>query len=418
MTNVYSEKWSIFTHQLDDPLFRNSIFMMLSYLFGAAAGFFFWIIAAKFYSPADVGIATAIISSMSLIVQLSRLGMDISMIRYFPTADKKAIFNTTVIVTTFFSIFLGIIFIGGIDIISPELHQLKSISNSLLFIIFLIANSVIILTGMAFVAIRKANFQFIQNFAVGTRIIFLIPLVALGANGIFNSVGISFLFALLLSIFLLAKVDININLTINRQFLKNTFNYSAGNYLASLFNTAPMTILPIMVLNILGAEKAAYYYIAYTIAALLFMIPNSISMSLFVEGSNGENLKESVEKSLVILFLFLVPASTIVIMFPDLILGLIGSNYSEGGEQLLKIMALSSFFVAFNYIYSSIKRIQYEIQKMVIVNSIISISLILLSYILIKQFGIIGVGYAWLISYGLGSLLVMIDFLSLRSYVN
>ena len=47
-------------------------------------------------------------------------------------------------------------------------------------------------------------------------------------------------------------------------------------------------ILPIMVLNVLGAEQAAYYYIAYAIAALLFMIPSAISMSLFVEGSHGE----------------------------------------------------------------------------------------------------------------------------------
>ena len=51
---------------------------------------------------------------------------------------------------------------------------------------------------------------------------------------------------------------------------------------------APNLILPIMVLNVLGAEQAAYYYIAYAIAALLFMIPGAISTSLFVEGSHGE----------------------------------------------------------------------------------------------------------------------------------
>jgi len=35
---------------------------------------------------------------------------------------------------------------------------------------------------------------------------------------------------------------------------------------------APNLIMPIMVLNVLGVEAAAYYYIAYAIAALLFMI--------------------------------------------------------------------------------------------------------------------------------------------------
>ena len=72
---------------------------------------------------------------------------------------------------------------------------------------------------------------------------------------------------------------------------------------------APNLILPIMVLNVLGAEQAAYYYIAYAIAALLFIIPNAISMSLFVEGSHGEALKRTVVKSLVTIFSLLFPAA-------------------------------------------------------------------------------------------------------------
>ena len=75
---------------------------------------------------------------------------------------------------------------------------------------------------------------------------------------------------------------------------------------------APNLILPIMVLNVLGAEQAAYYYIAYAIAALLFMIPNAISMSLFVEGSHGEALKRTVVKSLVTIFSLLVPAAAVL----------------------------------------------------------------------------------------------------------
>ena len=71
-------------------------------------------------------------------------------------------------------------------------------------------------------------------------------------------------------------------------------------------------ILPIMVLNVLGAEQAAYYYIAYAIAALLFMIPGAISTSLFVEGSHGEALKRTVVKSLVTIFSLLVPAAGVL----------------------------------------------------------------------------------------------------------
>ncbi|MHC1595635.1 MAG: hypothetical protein ACXQTO_02065 [Candidatus Syntropharchaeales archaeon] len=50
-------------------------------------------------------------------------------------------------------------------------------------------------------------------------------------------------------------------LVIDRGFLNEAFHFSAGNYLAGLFITGPNMILPIMALNVLGAEQAAYYSI-------------------------------------------------------------------------------------------------------------------------------------------------------------
>ncbi len=85
-------------------------------------------------------------------------------------------------------------------------------------------------------------------------------------------------------------------------------------------------ILPIMVLNVLGVEQAAYYYIAYAIAALLFMIPSAISMSLFVEGSHGEALKRTVVKSLVTIFSLLVPAACVLYVCGGWVLGVVGAE--------------------------------------------------------------------------------------------
>ena len=51
------------TH-LSDPLFKNAYFLMFSSLTSAGSGFFFWLIAARFYSTADISLASAIISAM------------------------------------------------------------------------------------------------------------------------------------------------------------------------------------------------------------------------------------------------------------------------------------------------------------------------------------------------------------------
>jgi len=56
---------------LNDPLFKNAYFLMLSSISSAGSGFFFWLIAARFYSTAEVGLASAIIAAMGFCFLLS-----------------------------------------------------------------------------------------------------------------------------------------------------------------------------------------------------------------------------------------------------------------------------------------------------------------------------------------------------------
>ena len=393
-------------HHLRDPLLKNSFFILLTSTSSAGFGFIFWMLAAKLYSPQDVGTATALIASMMLLVLLSRFGLDFSIIRFFPGADKSRIFSTSVIITTFFAVVFGAVFISGVDIFSPELSLLKSPQNAALFLIFLAASSVTALTAISFIAIRKAGFQFLQSIIVGSRIAFLLPLIALGAIGIFGAIGISVVLAVLVALVLLMWSGIRVRAAIDRGFLNEAFHFSAGNYLAGLFIAAPNMILPIMVLNVLGAEQAAYYYIAYAIASLLFMIPGAISMSLFVEGSHGEALKRTVMKSLIVIFSLLVPAAALLYVCGGWVLGVVGANYAAGGLGVLRVMVVASLFMGVNYLYFAIKRIQKDVRGIVVLNGVIGGLLVGFGYVFMTVFGVVGVGYAWVVANGVGSMCV------------
>jgi len=379
---------------------------MLTYVSLGGFGFIFWMLAAKFYPKEDVGIATALISAMMLLTLLSRLGFDFSIVRFFPENDKSKVLNTSIIITTIFAIFLGAIFILYIDMFSPELHFLKSPLNFSLFIIFLVANSVITLIGISFVALRKAEFRFLQSLLVGSKIFFLFPLIFLSARSSFGSVGISIIITVLILLIFLIRFGIRPKFTIDQMFLKNAFSFSAGSYLTDFFITAPNYILPIMVLNVLGANAAAYYYIAFSIASLLFMIPNAISMSLFVEGSHGEALKKTVLKSLLAIFSLLTPTIIFLYFLGDFVLEIIGKDYSINGLELLRIMSFASIFVAVNYIFFSIKRIQKDVKILVLLSGLISALFLGSSYLFMLEFGLIGIGYAWVLGYGVGAVIV------------
>lgn len=412
----FSKNKSKIIHHLSDQLFKNSFFIMLASVSSAAFGFIFWMLAAKIYSPEDVGIATALISSMALLVLISRFGMDFSIIRFFPTYDKSRIYSTSTIIMTSFAIIFGVIFIVNIDIFSPELNILKTSFNGLLYLTFLAASSFVATANISFIANRNARFQFLQTFVVGSRIVFLVPFIALGASGIFNAVGISFILAVILAHILLIWSNIRLSFVVDRNFLIKTFRYSAGNYLSGLFMTAPNMILPIMVLNILGAEQAAYYYIVFMVASLLFIIPNAISTSLFVEGSHGELLKKTVLKSIIAVISLLIPAIVFLHLYGGWLLGLVGVSYSENGLELLKIMILASMLMAINSIYLAIARIKKDLRKVIILSGIIGGSLVGLGYVFMLIFGVVGVGYAWLMSYGIG--IVIIGFLIMKEESN
>ena len=175
------------------------------------------------------------------------------------------------------------------------------------------------------------------------------------------------------------------------------WQYSGGNYLANLLSVSPALILPLMVVNLLGPEQNAYFYIAWMIASLLSAIPSAVSQSLFAEGSHFEDrLRENVMKSLKFTFLLLVPAVIVLILVGKWLLLAFGSSYSLNGLRLLWILSLSSLPSAINHIYSGILRVKSKLKELMVIWGFIALSVLLASYLIIPASGIVSIGYAWL----------------------
>ena len=403
MAVALPKNFSEVRRHLEQPLIRNSFFIMASSFVAAGFGFFFWMIAARLYSQADVGIATALMSSMGLLILISRLGLDQSVIRFFPNRDKSRVLGTAILVPTAVALGAGLVFIAGVDVISPELAIVRSIAP--LYLLILGAYSVTWVLEGAFNALRKSEHYFALNMLYGTRILFLAPLVFLGATGIFSAFGLSFVLGLVLALVLLARCSIRPVLGMDRAFLREAWQFSAGAYVAGILMSAPNMVIPIMVLHVLGPESTANYYITYAIVSILFMIPYAFTTSLFVEGSHGGEMKKSVLRTLASMFALLIPAIIALSLFGEHILNLIGKDYIEG-MALLQVLAASALFVSICQTFISIAKVGNDIRSLVVLSGFISIALLALGYTLMNRFGLIGMGYAWLATYVAGTLLV------------
>ena len=125
-----------------------------------------------------------------------------------------------------------------------------------------------------------------------------------------------------------------------------------------------------------------------------------MSTSFFVEGSHGINLRTGAIRSLAVTFAILIPTVLFIFFFGDLLLGLFGNEYIQA-FSLLKVIVLSSVFVAIYLLFIPFQNIRFEVRGIVILNFIRFVLLLGLSYVFIIQFGVIGTGYAWAVTYAI-----------------
>ena len=409
-------------HRIRDPLYRNSLFLMLNTITTSGLGFFFWMVVARFYTEAEVGLGAAIISVISLLALLSTLGLNIALIRFLPKAKRpEELINSCLTLSGITVLTLAAAFIAGIDFWSPTLNFVKgSIIFSLALASFALCWTLSGLLDHIFIAKRRADFVFSKNTISSLLKIPLPAFLAMffHAFGIVASWGMAIGIALIFSFFFfLPKVQNPYKPIprLNVSIIKGIWKYSVGNYLAILFNASPALILPIMVVNLLGAQKNAYFYVAWMIAGVLFAIPIAISQSLFAEGSHFEDkLRSNVFKSIKFAFLLLIPAIIILFLMGKWFLLLFGTNYSTNGLMLLWTLGLSSLFVGINSIYISILRIKNRLIELISISGFITTTVLLGSYFIMPAAGIVGIGYVWIVIQATVSIYVIVSMKTLQ----
>src|SRR4030065_2954339 len=92
----------------------------------AVFGFFFWIINARLFTTEQVGLGTTLISVLSLISSISLMGLNIGIIKYLPTSNRKTEkINTSFTLVGIVSLIASLLFIVGLETFSPKLLFLR-----------------------------------------------------------------------------------------------------------------------------------------------------------------------------------------------------------------------------------------------------------------------------------------------------
>ena len=384
-------------------LLVNSMYLMLGTVSVAVFGFIFWVIVTRSYSSDVVGMTATLLSVSGLISMLGLVGFDTTFVRFLPHSKGKRDdhISTGIILVAIMSGVLSLSFVLSLPLTSPSLTFVNhSALYAVAFVFFTVITSLNTLTNAIFLAFKSARDIFIINLLFSALKVALPLLITKGsAMTIFVLVGISQLVGLILSLLILrAQIGYTFKFHLHLDFLRYVKKYSSSVYASSILNLLPPTLLPLIIVHQIGAASAAYYYIAFTIATTLYTICYASMQSAFAEGSHNQTeMRAHIRKAVKLIGALLIPAILVITIFSGFILRIFGGEYSTEGRSLLQLFAVSALGVAAYSTMGTIFKVTQHLRGVVIMNIVYAGIILSISYLLIPRYGVIAIGWAWLL---------------------
>lgn len=331
-----------------DHMVRNSLYLMLSMVLTAGLGFAFWVIMARLFSPADVGRASSLLSATTVISFLSLLGLDSTLVGQLPTAsNRNTLITASFVLVAGFGAVLATLYLAATPVVAPRLAFVEhSPALALGFVLLTSAAGVNAVTDSVFVGSRRAVFCAVTDGGVGgtAKIVFGLLLVGTGAFGLFSAAMAAFVASSLVSVALIATLlRWRPSFRSAASLLRPLLHVLASNYAANTMNLLPVLIVPLIVLDRLGAREVAYYFVAFQIGLLLYSAAYAVGESLLSEGSRaGANRPHLLRRSRRALIVLYVPACLGLIGTARWVMAIFGTEYSRLGTGCLEMLAVSA----------------------------------------------------------------------------
>jgi len=391
--------------RLRTPVVRNAIYLIATEAVGAALGLAFWSVAARLF-PDDtiLGLGAVLITGATLLAILSTLGFNISLVRFLPEASAPVVrlINSSVTIGSAVAVVLAVAFGLGAGHFLPALAFLSGNPGLLaLFAFFTVVWTVSLLFDAAFIGLGQARFVLLRA-AIYNLLKVPLPaalvVVLSEPFALFSAWGVGLLVAnLVAAVFLFARVvpAYRLRPDLDRAAVGSMVRYSFASHATNVLGAVPGLVFPFLVAGFLSPREAAYFYIAWMLANLLFVIPGSIFTSVFAEGSRWRpGLKGNALDGLFLSIGVLVPGVGATLLAGPWVLAALKPSFAAA-VPLLDVLAASSFFVAINALYIAVRRVENRVRAVFLIYLGATLGALALAWPLMAVAGLAGAGLAF-----------------------
>jgi O-antigen/teichoic acid export membrane protein len=408
------------------PLYGNVYALTLNAAISTLLGSAYWVLAARLYSPADLGVGAAAISTMTFLSNLSQLNLNAALGRFLPRSGASG--GRLIAYAYGASSLVALVVSATFLVVAPAISErLAFLAASpliaVLFCVSVAAWGIFTLQDSVLTALRGAVWVPVENAAFGlAKVLLVIGLASsLPSLGIFLSWNLPVIIALVPVNLLILRLLLPRLRSIRDSTLPDwrvLRRFIALDYLGYLFLQAGTNALPLLVTVVLGATANGLFYVAYSIASSLDLVAYNFGMSLTVEGSRNESrLALYAGQILRRALLLFTPGITLLCLAAPLVLAVFGPQYAQSSVPLLRLLLLAVLPRLVSTIFIAVSRVQKRVGRIVAVQAATSILVLSLSLLAMGHFGIVGVGVAVLISQTVVALAVLPSLLRLLQTV-
>ncbi len=378
--------------------FRHSFVMAAAYATAAALGFLFWMIAANRFSPEVVGEGQFIISAMTAISAVSLLGFNVSLMHYFPREQGKMnLFSTCLLTSLGIAFCLSVLFLLFLPHLG-DFPRMTGIDFSILFIFSTLMWTMGIMLETAYTAMQQTVHVLGRNVLLGFgKIIGLFWWQ--GSSVLFVSWGLSAALTNAASgireIFRGRAKAFRVEWSYST--LKKIGRLSLSDYVAWSFPFVSLFIL-LSLINYFGTPyDAGLFSIPWSVANILFMISFTVTQVFIGEASRSQTDFKLLLKYALMFSSVIWAGSVLLGLFSVPILLLFGETYALASD-LFSILLASVIPVSVINIFVIIQNLRNKSTSLFLFNAFRLFILVFAAGLLIPSLGIIGAGWAWLIS--------------------
>jgi O-antigen/teichoic acid export membrane protein len=388
---------------LRDPEYRGSYALVANTVGTNVIGAVFWVVAARLYGPESLGRAAALISGLMLVALISQLNLGSTLMRFLPqmgAVSAGRLIRWSYLVTSLTALVGSAIFVIVLPRLSSEWHFVgDSPFLAVLFAVSVIVWEIFTLQDGALVGLQHAVAVPIENviYSLVKLVLLVVAAKLLGSTDILFSWMTPLILLIPIMnwlIFRYLKDRSPYDMVPGMRF-RHLARFASVDYLGVICGQVTATVLPLLVISVLGPAAAGGFYIASLITTGAASVGISFSSGLLVEASAApDRLPALTRGALKRCIMIMGPTTIVMVVAARLILRLYGGSYSAHIAVLFQLLALTIVPYGIVFIAFSLDRVARKPIRSTLSEAAIAVLTLGGSWLLFGRLGLNGVGVA------------------------